>query len=63
MFAPTANPLQVITSQALGSTVCGPLGVARNSVFYNNPPNPPTPVVPPTSGTIQLGVGMVFEVQ
>lgn len=62
LFAPTANPLQWITSQALGSTVCGPLGVARNSVFYNNPPNPPTPVVPPTSGTIQLGVGMVFEV-
>jgi hypothetical protein len=63
LYAPTANPLRMITSQALGATICGPLGVARNSVFYNNPPNPPTPVVPPTSGTIQLGVGMVFEVQ
>lgn len=60
ILAPTANPLRFITTRGLDATICGPLGVARNSAFYNNTIVPP-PV--PSSGSIQVGVGMVFEVQ
>jgi hypothetical protein len=60
ILAPTANPLRFITTQGYGATICGPLGVARNFAFYNNTLVPP-PV--PTSGSVQAGVCMVFEVQ
>lgn len=60
-FAPTANPLRFITSLGRSSTVCGPLGVARIYSFYNNLSTPPAPA--PTSGVVQSGVGMIFDVQ
>lgn len=60
VLAPTVNPLRFITTAGYGATICGPLGVARNSAFYNSTVVPP-PV--PTSGSIQVGIGMVFEVQ
>lgn len=60
ILAPTANPLRFITTEGYGATICGPLGVARNFAFYNNTLVPP-PV--PTSGSVQAGVSMVFEVQ
>jgi hypothetical protein len=61
VLAPTANPLRLITTLGFSSTVCGPLGVARNFAFYNNAATPPA--APPTSGSIQYGVGMIFDVQ
>ncbi len=60
-FAPTANQLGLVTTRGRHSTVCGPLGVARNYAFYNAT-GTPTPT-PPTSGTVQQGVGMVFDVR
>lgn len=61
VLAPTANPLRLITSLGIESTVCGPLSVARNYAFYNPAATPPQPV--PTAGTVQYGVGPVIEVQ
>lgn len=61
VLAPTANPLRMITSLGRESTVCGPLGVARNYAFYNPAATPPQAV--PTAGTVQYGVGPVIEVQ
>ncbi len=60
VLAPTANPLRLVTSLGLAATVCGPLGVARVHAFYDNTPTPPP--TPPASGTVQLGVGLVFDV-
>ncbi len=60
VFAPTANPLRFVTSLGRSSTICGPLGVARIYAAYNGATNPPPP--PPISGTLQLGVGLVFDV-
>ncbi|MBL9077187.1 MAG: hypothetical protein JNL08_06780 [Planctomycetes bacterium] len=60
VYAPTANPLRLITSLGRGATVCGPLGVTRNYAFYNPIATPPQPV--PTSGALQYGVGPVIEV-
>lgn len=60
-FAPTANPLRLVTSLGRSSTVCGPLGVARIYSFYNNLSTPPAPA--PTAGIVQTGVGLVFDVQ
>lgn len=60
VLAPTANPLRIITSLGLGTTVCGPLGVARVYAFYNAAAIPPAPA--PTSGTLQYGVGLIFDV-
>jgi hypothetical protein len=61
VLAPTANPLRLISSLGRESTVCGPLGVARNFAFYNPAATPPQPV--PTAGSVQYGVGPVIEVQ
>lgn len=58
-IAPTANQLGLVTTRGRQSTVCGPLGVARNYAFYNAAAVPPVP--PPTAGSVQVGVGMVFE--
>jgi len=60
VLAPTANPLRLISSLGRESTVCGPLGVARNFAFYNPSATPPQPV--PTAGSVQYGVGPVIEV-
>jgi hypothetical protein len=59
VFAPTANPLRFVTSLGRSSTICGPLGVARIYASYNGAATPPAP---PTSGTLQQGVGLVFDV-
>ena len=59
VLAQSANPLRMITSLGLGSTVCGPLGVTRIYAFYNAATNPPP--TPPTSGTLQYGAGLVIE--
>ncbi|HEX5053656.1 MAG TPA: hypothetical protein VFZ65_17890 [Planctomycetota bacterium] len=61
VLAPTANPLRLITSLGRSSTVCGPLDVARIHQFYSATTSPPPP--PPATGTVQYGVGMIFEVQ
>jgi hypothetical protein len=61
LLAPTANPLQLVTTLGRQSSVCGPLGVARVYAFYNGSLTPTPP--PPTSGTLQYGVGLVFEVR
>lgn len=58
--APTVNPLLMITSAGRSSTVCGPLGVARVYSFYDATSTPPPPL--PAVGSVQLGVGPVFEV-
>lgn len=60
VLAPTANPLHIVTSAGLSSTVCGPLGVARVHAFYNNTGTPPP--TPPATGVVQVGVGLVFDV-
>ena len=60
VMAPTANPLRIVTSLGLASTVCGPLGVARVHAFYDNTATPPP--APPATGTVQVGVGLVFDV-
>lgn len=60
VLAPTANPLRFITSGGFASTICGPLGVARVHAFYNNTGTPLPP--PPTTGTVQAGVGLIFDV-
>ena len=60
-LAQTANQLGVVTTRGRHSTVCGPLGVARNYAFYNNTTVPPPTA--PTSGAVQYGVGMVIEVR
>ena len=60
VFSPTSNPLFVITSLGRSTTVCGPLGVARVFQFYNSSGQPPPP--PPTSGTRNLGVGLIVDV-
>lgn len=60
VFAPTANPLHMVASRGLATTVCGPLGVARIHAFYNNAATPPP--TPPTSGVVQVGIGLVLEV-
>jgi hypothetical protein len=60
VLAPTANPLRIVTSLGLASTVCGPLGVARVHAFYDGAATPP--VSPPATGTVQVGVGLVFDV-
>lgn len=60
VLAPTANPLRLVTSLGRSATVCGPLGVARIHAFYNNAATPPP--APPTTGTVQVGVGFVFDV-
>jgi hypothetical protein len=59
-MAPTANPLRMITSLGRSTTVCGPLGVARIHAFYDGTATPP---VVPTSGQLQTGAGLVFDVQ
>ncbi len=61
VLSPTSNALRFITSLGRSSTICGPLGVARNFSFYNTASTPPAPT--PTSGSVQVGVGLVFEVQ
>lgn len=61
VLAPTVNPLRFISSGGNSNTICGPLGVARVHAFYNNTLVPPPPT--PTTGQVQLGVGMVFEVR
>lgn len=60
VLAPTANPLFVITSLGLSTTVCGPLGVARVFQFYDNTGQPPPPR--PASGSRNLGVGLIIDV-
>ena len=60
VFAPTANPLRIVTSNGRETTVCGPLSVARNYAFYNPVASPPQPV--PSAGSVQYGVGPVIEV-
>src|SRR5690606_10843610 len=60
VYAPTANPLRLISSLGRSTTVCGPLSVARNHAFYDPAANPPEPV--PTAGTVQYGVAPVIEV-
>lgn len=61
VYSQTANPLQVITTLGRSSTICGPLGVTRIYAFYNGSGTPPPPA--PTSGSLQPGLGMVFEVR
>lgn len=60
VLAPTANPLRFITSLGRQTTICGPLGVARIHAFYNGTVTPPP--TPPTTGAVQAGVGLVFDV-
>lgn len=60
VMAPTVNALRMITSEGFTATVCGPLQVARIHAFYNGATTPPP--TPPASGTVQVGVGMVFDV-
>ena len=60
VLAPTANPLFLISSLGLSTTVCGPLGVARIYQFYNGSGTPTPP--PPSAGSRSLGVGLVLEV-
>ncbi|MBM4061361.1 MAG: hypothetical protein FJ265_09760 [Planctomycetes bacterium] len=57
LLVPTANPLQIVTTRGRQSTICGPLGVARIYAFYNST------ATPPTSGAVQYGLGLVFEVR
>jgi hypothetical protein len=61
VLAPTANPLRIVTSLGLASTICGPLGVARVHAFYDGAATPPP--TPPATGVVQVGVGLVFDVQ
>lgn len=60
VMAPTANPLRIVTSIGRSTTVCGPLGVARVHAFYNAATTPPQPE--PTTGLVQQGIGLVFDV-
>lgn len=59
-LSPSSNPLRLITSLGYQSTICGPLGVSRVFAFYNAT-GTPTPAAP-TTGALQYGVGLVFEV-
>lgn len=61
IFAPAANPLGLITSAGRSATICGPLAATRISAFYNNTGSPPPS--PPSTGTVQYGQAMVFEVR
>jgi hypothetical protein len=58
VFAPTANPLRIITSLGRTTEVCGPLGVARVYAFYNGVGT----TSPPPVGSLQYGVGAIFDV-
>ncbi|MBL8751053.1 MAG: hypothetical protein JNK78_17980 [Planctomycetes bacterium] len=60
VVAPTANPLRLVTSDGRSATVCGPLGVARVFSFYNTTTVPPQPL--PLTGSMQVGVGPIFDV-
>lgn len=60
VFAQTANPLQIVTSNGHGSSICGPLGVARVYQFYNGTGTPPPAL--PTAGSVQYGWGLILEV-
>lgn len=61
VMAPTANPLQIVTTRGRQSTICGPLGVARVYAFYNGSTVPPP--APPAAGAVQYGFGLVLEVR
>jgi len=61
LYSQTANQLQLVTTLGRGSTICGPLGVVRIYSFYNGS-GVPVPA-PPTGGSVQFGLGMVFEVR
>lgn len=56
----TANQLQTISTPGMSATVCGPLGVSRIFAFYNGS-GVPVPA-PPSTGSVQYGLGPVFEV-
>lgn len=56
VLAPTANPLQLVTTRGRQSTICGPLGVARLHAFYSG-------TTAPLGGTLLLGQAIVFEVR
>ena len=61
VLAPTVNPLRFITSRGLATTICGPLGITRIYAFYNPMASPPQPL--PQTGSMQHGVGLIFDVQ
>jgi hypothetical protein len=54
VFDLSANPLLIVTSQGLRSTVCGPLGVARIYSVGN---------AAATAGQKSLGQGVIFDVR
>ncbi|MCA8949965.1 MAG: hypothetical protein KDE27_10715 [Planctomycetes bacterium] len=60
IYSQTSNPLQVITTEGRSSKICGPLQVARIFNFYDGSGNPAPP--PPTTGSVQYGLGPVIEV-
>lgn len=53
----TANPMHFISSNGFGSTVCGPLGVARIYTTFST-----SQTTLPASGVLQRGVGLIFDV-
>ncbi|MCB9877690.1 MAG: hypothetical protein H6835_08835 [Planctomycetes bacterium] len=57
-FSPTSNPMWFITSKGRSTTVCGPLGVSRVYSFYDGTASP----LPPATGTVSGGVGLVLEI-